>query len=155
MPRKSQVPWRNRSPSGWWFFREIQQWVSTRQKKLTPKSRCLVWENTRIIKAKNRDEAFEKAMRMGEVGHPSKTLGGEWRFVGISQLLPVYDDLEDGAEILWDDRGSIPVSQITRLVKSKKQLPVFDDSEKNAEPTPGEAKRSGRACCSQAFENCC
>jgi hypothetical protein len=132
MPTKSKIPYRNRSPSGWWFFREVQQWVSFRQTKLTAKSCCLVWENTRIIRAKDRDEAFEKAMRLGRDGDRAKTAAGEWRFAGISQLLPVYDDLEDGAEILWDSRGRIPVSAIRRLVKSKRQLSVFDDSEKRA-----------------------
>src|SRR4051812_30380517 len=117
MARKSKIPHRNQSPSGWWLFREVQQWVSKRQKKLALKSRCLVWENTRIIKAGDRDTAFDKAMRLGRVGHPSKTVGGEWRFVGISQLLPIYDDLEDGAELFWDDLGAISVSKMGRLVK--------------------------------------
>ena len=136
MPLKSKIPYRNRSPCGWWWYREIQQWVSDRQKKLRPKSRCLVWENTCIIKAKDRDHAFEKAMRLGGRGHPSRTLAGEWRFAGISHLSPIYDDLEDGAEIFWDDRGFIPVSRIKKLVKSKKQLSVFDDSEKNPTRPP-------------------
>ena len=67
---------------------------------------------------------------MGRRGHPSRTQAGEWRFAGISRLLPIYDDLEDGAEIFWDDRGFISVSKIKKLVKSKRQLSVFDDSEK-------------------------
>lgn len=132
MPKKTKTHYRNTSPFGWWLFREVQQWVSDRQKKLGPNSRCLVWENTRIIKAKNRDEAFEKAMRLGQVGNPSRTVEGEWRFVGISQLLAIHEDIEDGAEIMWNDRGFIPVSKIQQLVKSKKRLQVFDDSEKPA-----------------------
>ena len=68
-------------------------------------------------------------MRLGAKGHPSRTLAGEWRFAGISQLLPIYDELEDGAEIFWDDRGFLPVSKIKKLVKSKKQLSVFNDPE--------------------------
>jgi hypothetical protein len=68
-------------------------------------------------------------MRLGKAGHPSKTKGGEWRFAGISMLLPIYEDIEDGAEILWDDRGRMPVRQIKKLVRSKRQLPVFDDHE--------------------------
>jgi len=56
-----------------------------------------------------------------------KTRGGEWRFAGISMLLPVYEKIEDGVEILWTDRGRLPVKSIKRLVKAKRQLPVFDD----------------------------
>jgi hypothetical protein len=127
MPPRSKVPFRNRSHSGWWIFQEVEQWVSSRQKKLSPHSRCPVWENTRLIRARNRDEAYRKAMRIARAGHPSKTNGGEWRFVGISMLLPVYEDIEDGAEILWRDRGLMTVEQIKNLAKSKRELPVFDD----------------------------
>ncbi len=44
-------------------------------------------------------------------------------------LLPLFDPIEDGSEILWKDHGSMTVAKIKRLVKSKKQLSVFDDSE--------------------------
>jgi uncharacterized protein DUF4288 len=79
---------------------EVEQWVSDCQKKLSPTSRCLVWENTRLIRAKNREQAYRKALAYGRLGHPSKTEGGEWRFAGISTLLPAYEDIKDGAEIL-------------------------------------------------------
>jgi hypothetical protein len=129
MSRKSKVPSRNCSESGWWIYEEVEQWVSKRQRKLTPKSKCLVWVNTRIIRAKNRSEAYRKALSLGQCGHPSKTHGGEWRFAGISMLLPVYDTLEDGAEVLWTVRGRISIAAIKKLVKTKLQLPVFDDRE--------------------------
>lgn len=129
MSTKSKIPWRNISHTGWWLYKEVEQWVSNRQKKLTPTSRCLVWENTRIIKAKNRNDAFRKAMHLGNSVSPSKTDGGEWRFAGISLLLPIYDDLEDGAEVLWTARGKMQQKNIRKLVKTKKQLPVFNDKE--------------------------
>ena len=80
-----------------------------------------------MLRAKSREEAYRKAIRLGRVGHPSKTRGGEWRFAGISMLLPVYDKIEDGVEILWTVRGRLPVKSIKKLVKTKSQLPVFDD----------------------------
>ena len=132
MPRKLTIPHRNRSHAGWWIFREVQQWISNRQKKLTPRSRCLVWENTRLIKAKNRDEAYRKALRLAKVGDGSKTESGYWRHVGISLLLPIYEDIEDGAEILWEENSSMAVSEIKKRVKTKQQLSVFDDREKTA-----------------------
>jgi len=129
MARRSKIAFRNRNHSGWWIFREVEMWVSNRQQKLLPSSRCPVWENTRLIRARNRDEAYRKALNLGRAGHPSKTNKGEWRFAGISMLLPVYEDIKDGAEILWVDHGSMPVKRIRGLVKSRDQLPVFNDDE--------------------------
>lgn len=131
MPKKQSIPARNQSPTGWWLYREIEQWVSNRQikAKLKPGSRCLVWENTRIIKARDRNEAYAKAMRLGKECSPSKTDRGEWRFMGIAQLLPIYEDLADGAELMWEDRGMLTQTRVRTLTKPKKQLPVFDDRE--------------------------
>jgi len=129
MPQRSKVAFRNRNHSGWWIYSEVEYWVSRRQKKLLPGSCCPVWENTRLIRASNRNEAYRKALKLSNVGYPSKTNGGEWRFAGISMLLPVCEDIEDGVEILWDDRGSMPIKRIKELVKSRAHLPVFDDRE--------------------------
>ncbi len=127
MSQKAKVPFLNRSETGWWVFNEVQQWVSNGKRRLSRASRCLVWVNTRIVRAKDRDEAYQKALAFGRLGHPSKARGGEWRFAGISMLLPIYEDLEDGAEILWTDRGRIPLARIKKLVKTKRQLSVFND----------------------------
>src|SRR5258707_13220496 len=109
MPRHSKVAFRNRNRVGWWIFEEVEQWVSKRQRTLSPRSRCPVWVNTRLVRANNREEAYRKALKLGRAGHPSKTKGGEWRFAGISMLLPVCEKIEDGAEVLWDDRGVLTV----------------------------------------------
>jgi hypothetical protein len=132
MLAKSKIPHKNRSPSGWWLSREVQQWVSDSQKKLTPKSRCIVWENMRLIRAKDRDEAYRKALKLAMLGDRSRTLRGHWRHLGISLLLPVHDDIEDGAEILWVEHKAMSVSAIKKRVKTKRQLSVFDDHEESA-----------------------
>jgi hypothetical protein len=129
MPRKAPIAYRNKNQTGWWLFGEVAQWVSDRQKKLTPRSRCPVHENLRLIRARSREEAYRKAVRLGRSGFPSRTHGGKWRFVGISMLLPVYEPLEDGSEILWQDRGEMSVARIRAMVKAKKELSVFDDHE--------------------------
>lgn len=129
MAKRRKIAPSNTSSTGWWIFSEIQQWVSKRQKKLTPKSRCLVWENLRLVQAKDRDEAYRKAMEHGRAGHPSPTVDGEWRFAGITMLLPIYEPFADGAEVLWTDWEQVTVKRIQEVVKSKRELPVFDDSE--------------------------
>jgi hypothetical protein len=129
MVKKKSIPHRNRNQTGWWIFSEVEQWVSKRQKVLKAGSKCLVWENMRLVKAGSREEAYRKAIQMCQDVHPSETHGGEWRFAGISMLLPICEDLDDGSEILWRTRGEMTVEKIQKLVKSKKELPVFDDSE--------------------------
>jgi hypothetical protein len=129
--RKSKIPFRNRNQTGWWIFCEVEQWVSNRQKRLSPKSRCLVWENMRLLRARNREEAYRKSLKFGRMGHPSKTNDGKWHFVGISMLFPVFEEIEDGAEILWRDWGLMSVKQIKHLVKTKQQLPIFNDKEEH------------------------
>ena len=131
MPRQrhaaTQVLFRNRSPSGWWVFCEVLQWVPANR---VSAKRFPVWENTRLIRARDREQAHRKALRLAKDGMCRRRHeGGEWRFAGISLLLPVYDELKDGGcEILqWTDRGTISGNKLKRLIKSKKDLSVFDD----------------------------
>ncbi len=137
MPRGAKIPHRNLSPSGWWVFIEVQQWVSDRQGKagLKPGSRCKVWKNTRLIRAKDREAAYAKAMALGAEGMPSRTIHGEWRFAGLTELLPVYEDLEDGAEILWGSY-EMSVKTLKSQVKRKRELGVFDDTLRECDVTP-------------------
>jgi hypothetical protein len=132
MLKKSKIRWANRNHTGWWIFEEVEQFVSKRQKKLSLTSRCLARLNLRLLRARSREEAYRKAMKFGSAGRPSKTYGGEWRVVGISMLLPIYDEMEDGSEILWYKDKVMNVARIKTLVKSKRQLPVFDDREEKA-----------------------
>ena len=132
MRKKSKIRWANKNHTGWWVFEEVEQWVSKRQKKLSPTSRCLVRLNLRLVRAKNREEAYRKAMKFGHAGRPSETHGGAWRFAGISMLLPIYNKIEDGAEILWEADKLMAASRVKKLVKSRRQLPVFDDTEETA-----------------------
>jgi hypothetical protein len=129
MRPKPRIAHRHKNHTGWWLFNEVEQWVSDRQKKLTSRSRCRVYENLRLVRARSRDEAYRKAMKLGRSGLPSRTKAGKWQFVGISMLLPVYEPLDDGSELLWRDRGNMPLSKIRTLVKTKRELPVFDDAE--------------------------
>jgi hypothetical protein len=127
MPTKPPMQSRNRSPFGWWIYRELEQWTPVSKSK---RKRCLVWENTRIIRAKTRDEAYAKATKLGSEIGPRETNGGTWSFLGIADLLPIYEELEDGAEILWNDLGYMSQEKAKSLVSSKKTLPVFNDKEK-------------------------
>jgi hypothetical protein len=130
-PRRSAVPIQNRSPFGWWVasYLERFEWHGSKAKK------HFVWENTILIKAKNRDQAFQKVEKQGRTGRGEWSLyggppgrKGRWVFVGITDLLPIYERLSDGAEILWQERPNMSTAAIQKLVRKKNQLAVFDDT---------------------------
>ena len=45
-----------------------------------------------------------------------------WIYLGVTDLLPVYETLRDGAEIMWTERSPRTVKTLRRLVKSKRTL---------------------------------
>ena len=50
---------------------------------------------------------------------------GVWRFVGIAELLPIYDEIEDGCEII-DTPYCCAVKTVERQVAGKKEdLQIF------------------------------
>ena len=123
----------HRSPTGWWIASYIERAVWDDARRASPSSRCTAWENTIIFKAKDRDSAYSKAVRLGSSNKStfSDTTGkktGRWTFEGLTSLLPIYDELEDGAEILWRDHSGRSLKRVRSLVKSKSELEAFDDA---------------------------
>ncbi len=131
---RSKVLHRNRSSYGWWIASYILRFQFSEENSENPNRRCLAWENTVLVKAKNREGAYRKALRIGrdnEGLEESSVRGrkGTWRFDGLTSLLPIYEELEDGCEILWREHDGRSVKTIRNLVKSKSQLEAFDDEE--------------------------
>jgi len=133
MPTKV-IPHRKRSPHGWWIGSYIERFEFHDEDRSNPNRRCLAYENTVLLKAKNRDDAYRKLVALGSVEtsecwDTATGRRGLWRFEGPTQLLPIHDEIEDGAEVLWTVHRNRSVRRIQSLVRTKKQLPVFDDSE--------------------------
>ena len=130
----TDIPYRNRSPYGWWIASYVERacWDDEPLDDDTLRSR--VWENTIILQADDREAAYEKAMRLASGGEAKFDDGdihgriGHWRFVGLSSLLAIHDELEDGAEVVWIDRGAMSFREIKRIVTDKHGLEVFDDT---------------------------
>lgn len=135
MVSKRGIPWRNRSPVGWWIASYIQRLEWKDSPPRTSRSRCLAWENTIVIKATDRQSAHRKAIRFGKRSANDKweTLGeppgrlGRWVFEGITSLLPIYEPLDDGSEILWNEHSSITIESVRRRVRPKLSLETFQD----------------------------
>lgn len=127
-----KVPHRNRSPYGWWIATYMECAVWDDEKKPDPIKRYHVWENTIILKAGNRNAAYSKALRLGRRSgtrfeNTDGTRTGQWKFLGLTSLLPIYEPLEDGAEILWREHTRRPLRTLLARVRDKAKLEVFLD----------------------------
>ena len=130
---KNEIPYRNHSPYGWWIATFIESASWDDEPNPSPNSRCLAWENTIILQATDREAAYAKAVSLAsqyssEFEDNSRNRKGHWVFEGLTNLLPIYDELEDGAEILWVEHQNRTIRKIRSQVKRKEQLEVFDDT---------------------------
>ena len=129
--KKDRIPYRNRSPYGWWLATCLERFQFFDEDKSNPNRRCIAWENTILLKAKDREEAYRKAIKDGKLseGGESELNGrkGTWIFEGLTSLLPIYEELEDGAEILWVEHKNFAVKTVKNWVCKKKELEAFLD----------------------------
>ena len=108
------------SPVGWYVGTYQLRFIELADKRNNDaKRRFTVWENTVLVKAKNLSGAHRKIVRLGKAAtKPYK--GGpdavdvQWLFEGVTELLPVYEEIEDGAEIMWGEH--------TRTLRNIRQL---------------------------------
>ena len=50
----------------------------------------------------------------------------EFVFEGLTSLIAIYEELEDGAEIIWQEHENKTLKTIQGWVKKKEELEVFD-----------------------------
>lgn len=48
-----------------------------------------------------------------------------WIFEGLTTLVAVFEELEDGAEIAWIEHENKAIKTVKKWVKSKENLEVF------------------------------
>ncbi len=127
-----EIPHRNRSPYGWWVASFIERFEWKTDDRSKPNRLCLAYENTILIKAPDRESAYKKALKTCQSSSEKwQNYGderpGRWVVEGLTSLLPIYEKLEDGAEIIWHVYAGKRVSKIRSRVKSKQQLECFRD----------------------------
>ena len=88
------------SPTGWWIAGLLERHQNS--------SRAEYWNNYRLIRAEHWRDAFQRALAHGrsdsEVG--SRAFSGGTEFLGVTDLVPIYEPFEDGAEMLWQEYDS-------------------------------------------------
>ncbi len=94
------------SPVGWYVASYILRFVALNEDNEREAKRFKVWENTILIQASSPEEAYKKVTSYAEKeSQPyENNLGQTVRFIfeGLTSLLPVYEELADGSEILWE-----------------------------------------------------
>jgi hypothetical protein len=118
----------NRSPVSWYVGSYLLRFVEIRAAgNNDPRRRFLSWENTVLVMARSLEHAYAKVAKSGRA-KTKPYRGGlkgfpvRWIYEGVTDLLPVYETLQDGAEIMWTERSPRTVKSLRRLVKSKRTL---------------------------------
>ena len=116
---------KNVSPVGWYYASYLLRFVELDDaRRNDPERRFLSWENTVIVKAKSLNAAYAKVERIGKMdttpylGGPTPGKPVQWEYVGITSLLPIYEELADGAEIAWAE-ASRKLKTLRKLVQPK------------------------------------
>jgi len=116
----------NLSPVGWYYASYLLRFVEMADPdKDSDDKPFTAWENTVLVRAKDMDEAHAKVTALARKASTIYRGGEEglrvrWKFVGITELLPVYEPLEDGAEIAWTNHGDHKLSDLKKLVTPKR-----------------------------------
>lgn len=119
---------KNISPVGWYVGSYLIRFIEIdAEGNDNPEGRFLTWENTVIVKAENLTEAYDKVVKIAEEASRPYLGGSEgipvqWVFEGVSELLPIYEDLEDGAEIMWGDLGKRKLKRIRGLTREREDF---------------------------------
>ena len=116
---------KNLSPVGWYVVSYLLRFVELNdERKDDDEARFLSWENTILVRARTLDDAYKKGMTVArENAKPYK--GGpegvpvQWKLMGITDVLPIYEKLGDGAEILWTERAPRKLKNLKQMVRPK------------------------------------
>lgn len=116
---------KNVSPVGWYLASYLIRFVELADKQRNdPEKRFLAWENTILVKAKSLDQAYLKAMKIAR-GHARPYRGGpegarvKWEVEGITDILPIYEAIGDGAEIAWAEHRARKLKTLRTWVRPK------------------------------------
>lgn len=110
----------------WYIVEIIEKYEPVDRNEEQDLRRVTTWGNHHLIKAESPEKAFDKAVKLGQEKNykfiNSDKIEMESFFVGIGELLPIYEDIEDGAELMWNDYGFISNRRTMRMPYEKEEL---------------------------------
>ena len=119
---------KNISPVGWYIGSYLLRFIELNDTNNDDiEERFMSWENTIIVKANSMDEAYDKVVANAQLstdayeGGPDK-VPVQWVFEGITDLLPIYEELEDGSEVMWAEHNPRKLKNLRKRIKNKDEL---------------------------------
>lgn len=116
---------KNVSPVGWYISSYIIRFIELNSNDNEDlEKRFLAWENTILIQASDLDDAYDKAVAEAML-HTKPYQGGsegvpvQWFFEGITELLPVYEALEHGSELMFREHHPKKLKNLRKLIRPK------------------------------------
>jgi hypothetical protein len=89
----------------------------------------VVHVNIILIRADSPEEAFKKAQEFGREGESSylnpKNQQVLWKYRGLRALNVIHDELEDGAELMFEEKIGISEDEVQKMIYPKHKLNVF------------------------------
>jgi hypothetical protein len=116
---------KNISPVGWYLGTYLLRFIELGDEaRSDPERRFVSWENTVLVKANTMDSAYAKVERIARAAAKPYRGGPngvrvKWEYVGVTEILPIYEQLGDGAEIAWAEHGARKLKTLQQLVKPK------------------------------------
>lgn len=112
--------------SKWFIVEIIEKCEPVNRNETQELRRVQTWGNFHIIKAQTPKIAYDKAVKIGKEAEykfmNSDKIEMEWIFIGIGNLIPIYEDIEDGSEIMWENYGNISNKRAMRFPISEEKL---------------------------------
>lgn len=116
---------KNVSPVGWYVASYLVRFVELNSSdNNNPDNKFLAWENTVIVRADNLDAAYDKVVAIAALdtkpyaGGPD-AIPVQWLFEGVTELLPIYEELDDGAEIMYREINPTKLKNLQKLIRQK------------------------------------
>jgi len=86
--------------------------------------------NLTLMRADSAEQAYRKALEYGLRQENTYTNSDgrtvKVRFRGLRDLYVIYDQIEDGAELLYEEAIDLPEAQLLASIKPKERLSVFE-----------------------------
>ena len=120
-------------PNAVWYTAELVFEITVEKS-----GRNVVHRNLLLIRAASPDEAYSRAIELGKVSEIEyRNPSGKQvhiAFRGLSKLSVIYDPLDHGAELLFEEIVDLPEKELMDLIPAKTCLAVFRPIEKSIGP---------------------